>query len=938
MADECKSRERLLEELKALRLELAKLQDARQEQDRRILEIQKYYGRFRQACLASRDSFGDWDIVNDSMWCGEGMQASLGVPERIGNVFNWLVQIIHPEDRERMTLHLKQLLDSDQVWDESEFRVLTGQGAYKDIIFRTFLTRDEDGKPLRMIGLAADNSRRKKMEAELRQSGERYRTIIENMEDGYHEVNLKGNFLFFNNACAVNLGCAPEEMTGVSAYSVLPDEQTVRKVEEACGDVLRTGGRSVRRVEHDILRKDGLRRTIECSISLIRDESGRPSGFRGVSRDTTERKRAEEELKKYADEISDLYHNAPCGYHSLNTDGVFVKINDTELLWLGYAREEIVGKKRWTDLLTPEGIVTYEKTFPVLKKKGRIDNVEIDILRKDGSSIPVLLNATAVSDESGNFIMSRATLFDMTERRRTEAELRKSEEKYRTIIESMEDGYFEIDLKGNYTFVNEALCKKSGRSREELLGMNNRIYTLPEQAGRARKMFKHMYETGKAITIMDYDVIDKNGAVRTLDVTASPIFDSSGKPVGARGIGRDVTERKRMEEEREKISERLNHSQKMEAIGTLAGGIAHDFNNILASIMGSAELIRLRSDQPGLDPYLDRILKSCDRAKDLVNQILTFGQQKERETKEINLNDLMADVVKLLRATLPVTIEIRRNLEAKPHYVLADPTEIHQIFMNLSANSAYAMRTKGGFLELTLRNISVDSRNAGDYPDLKPGTYVELGIRDNGEGIDPVNIGRIFDPFYTTKERGKATGLGLAVVYGIVKEYGGNIAVRSERGKGAVFSIYLPSIEPEPEVVKIDESIPGGSESVLFVDDEESLAFTGVEMLRHLGYDAVGATNSREALDIFRENPDRFDLVITDLTMPNLTGIDFAKELMKIRPGLPIILSTGYSELITEEESKKIGIREFFMKPYSLEQMAQGIRRALKQASENACH
>lgn len=292
----------------------------------------------------------------------------------------------------------------------------------------------------------------------------------------------------------------------------------------------------------------------------------------------------------------------------------------------------------------------------------------------------------------------------------------------------------------------------------------------------------------------------------------------------------------------------------------------------------------------------------------------------------------MADIVKLLRATLPATIDIRQSLEAKPHYVLADPTEIQQIFMNLSANSAYAMRTKGGFLEFTLRNISVDSRNAGDYPDLKPGTYVELGIRDNGEGIDPVNIGRIFDPFYTTKERGKATGLGLAVVYGIVKEYGGNIAVQSEKGEGTLFSIYLPSIESSSEAGKIEENIPGGRESILFVDDEESLALTGVEMLQHLGYDAVGATNSREALEIFRENPDRFDLVITDLTMPNLTGIDFAKELMKTRPDLPIILSTGFSELITEEEAKKIGIREFFMKPYSLEQMAQGIRRVLKPA------
>ncbi len=1011
------------------------------------------YERYRLLALAARNAFGDWDIEKDRMWCSEGMRAALGLDEIVENAYAWWVQCMHPDDRDRMTSHLDQILQSNQITDETEFRVRTASGDYIHILFRIYIQRDSKGKAKRMLGLAADITHRKIREENWRLREERYRAIIESIEDGYHESDLDGKFTFFNDACARNLGRSREEMTGMSAWEIMPDKETLRNVRAQYGKVLRTGI-PVQRFEHDFLRKDGERRALESSISLIRDSRGRPVGFRGTSREATDRKRDEDALRRYAAEISDLYNNAPCGYHSLGPDGTFLKINNTELSWLGYTSEEIVGKKKWSDLLTPTGVRTYEETFPVLKQRGWIDNVELELIRKDGTLLPILLNATAIKDAEGRFVMSRSTLFDMTERRRIEGELRESEqlyrtameasndgisianhgvyvyanqkfgdllgwpceeivgkpagyfthpedlervlefiklrsqgkfvpnpqeirclkkdgttiyleistnpvvykgencqmtylrditvrkkaertlreseEKYRSIIENIEDNYFESDLAGNIAFVNPSMSRTLGRSREEIIGLNYRAYTPPEDAKRIYDKFNEMFRTGKPATIADHVIIRKDGSRRYIEVSSSVIRGVSGKPIGARGIGRDITERMRLEEESKRLTARLNQAQKMQAIGTLAGGIAHDFNNILASIMGFTEMAKLQLMQPELDDYLEQILKSCGRAKDLVNQILTFGQKREKEVKPVDLNPLIEEISRLLRATLPATIEIQTELGLKSHTVLADTTEIHQIVMNLSTNAAHAMRERGGILKISLGEFEVDAGNKEAHPDLEPGRYVELSVLDTGEGIDQDTIGQIFDPFFTTKERGKGTGLGLSVVYGISKEYGGTVSVKSQPAEGSVFSVFLPAVEGGVDVaVEKPKSIPRGTERVLFVDDEETIAAIGKEMLEYLGYTVVSTDSSIKALDIFRAEPERFDLVITDLTMPALTGAALAEELLKIRSDVPIILSTGYSDLITEEEARQIGVREFFMKPFSLEQMAQGIRKAL---------
>jgi nitrogen-specific signal transduction histidine kinase len=369
----------------------------------------------------------------------------------------------------------------------------------------------------------------------------------------------------------------------------------------------------------------------------------------------------------------------------------------------------------------------------------------------------------------------------------------------------------------------------------------------------------------------------------------------------------------------------------MEAIGTLAGGIAHDFNNILGAIIGYTEMALYEAPASSKNRNnMEEVLKAGHRAKDLVQQILAFSRQSEQERQPVLIHLIIKEALKLLRASLPSTIEIRQNIRTDLGAVLADPTQIHQVMMNLCTNAHHAMSEKGGMLGVTLSDVELDVKEVVAYPDLKPGSYLKLTVSDTGQGMDPNVIERIFDPYFTTKEKGVGTGLGLAVVHGIVKSHGGMITVQSEKGKGSAFQVFFPVVKTQvkPEA-KTMESLHTGNERILFVDDEQALVDLGKKMLESLGYRAECRMSSIEALESFRSQPDKFDLVITDMTMPNMTGERLAKEMMGIRPDIPIILCTGYSERITREEAMELGIKEFVLKPFKINDFANTIRKVL---------
>jgi two-component system, cell cycle sensor histidine kinase and response regulator CckA len=441
---------------------------------------------------------------------------------------------------------------------------------------------------------------------------------------------------------------------------------------------------------------------------------------------------------------------------------------------------------------------------------------------------------------------------------------------------------------------------------------------------------KKAKETGDTIT-MEALANDIEGNEVWLDSTLLPVLDDAGKIDYITVVSANTTQRKRAGEEKTKLQSQLQQSQKMESIGTLAGGIAHDFNNILGIILGNAELAM--DDVAEWNPArqnLDEVKKACMRAKDVVRQILSFSRKSEIEQKSINITSVITESLKLSRASIPTSIEIRQNIANDVDDIFGDPTQIHQVMINLCTNAAYAMENDGGILEVTLENTEVDEDTASQYPELNPGPHVHLRVRDTGDGINPEIVGRVFDPYFTTKEVGKGTGMGLAVVHGIVKSHHGSISVESKLGKGAKFKLLFPSVikKSKGETKKFQE-LPTGKERILFVDDEESMVDLNQQRLERLGYNVIPKTDPSEALEFFRTNPDQIDLIISDMTMPHITGDKLAQEILNIRPDMPIILCTGYSERMSEDRAQEIGIRKYIEKPIEKETLARSIREVL---------
>jgi signal transduction histidine kinase/ActR/RegA family two-component response regulator len=417
---------------------------------------------------------------------------------------------------------------------------------------------------------------------------------------------------------------------------------------------------------------------------------------------------------------------------------------------------------------------------------------------------------------------------------------------------------------------------------------------------------------------------DKSVIWVSLDVRA--IRDSMGKISYLEGTARDITDGKLLRAQ-------LDQARKMEAIGTLAGGIAHDFNNILAPIIGYAELsLNMVPEDGSLSQNMKRILISANRAKDLVGQILTFSRRKEQERKPVQVSLIVKESLKLLGSSLPSTIEIHQEIgpDAIDSITIADPTQIHQVLMNLCTNAAHAMDAKGGTLTVALENVKIGKRAVRVFPDLNQGQYLRITVTDTGHGIDEAVKGRIFDPYFTTKGPDEGTGLGLAVVYAIVKNLAGAITVFSKPGKGATFNVYLPRIHtsthPAPDVCA---PLPTGRGLVLVVDDEKFIVDMVKEMLEVLGYEVVPTYSSSDALETFKARSESFDLVITDLTMPHITGIDLAREILMIRPDIPIILCTGFSNTVDENKTKLPGIKELLRKPVSLRELAVAVNKLL---------
>ncbi len=514
----------------------------------------------------------------------------------------------------------------------------------------------------------------------------------------------------------------------------------------------------------------------------------------------------------------------------------------------------------------------------------------------------------------------------------SEEALKHSEAKYRQLANHAPTGIYKVDFNtGKLVSVNDVMCEYTGYTEEELLNMSALDFLTEESQKRFLDRLDNLLNGKQIPRTVEYKAKAKDGHEFWIFLDARYEYDRDGKPSGATVVAHDITDRKKAEEEKLRLEDQLQQAQKMEAVGTLAGGIAHDFNNILSVIIGYTELILMNGNVDSeVKQNLKEIFNASKHARDMVKQILAFSRQSKHERKPIQVRHIIKEALKMLRASLPATIKIQQKMEKNTGVIEADPTQFHQVLMNLCTNAAHAMHEKDGVLEISLSNIDWDQNAAARPAELKPGPYLKLSVRDTGDGINPDAQDQIFEPYFTTKEKGEGTGLGLAVVQGIIKSHNGAVTVESTVGQGSTFNVYLPIIQRNVATDEVVSApLPMGQERILLVDDEQPLVEIGKQMLERLGYTVAARTSSVEALELFKAQPGRFDLVITDIVMPNMTGETLAKKLMDIRADIPVILCTGYSEKFTRQQASQMGVRSFLMKPLLMQDLANTVRQAL---------
>lgn len=751
----------------------------------------------------------------------------------------------------------------------------------------------------------------------LRESGDQYRKLID-FSPLPLLVTQEETIVFANSAAAKLFGTPSRQgIIGSSPRDwIHPDfvEIAYRRRFHAMET-----GEMLDPIELTILRKDGTEALVLSNSTPI-SHNGSPAVL-SVFQDITDGKRADQMLRESERNYRDLFHNSHDAIfvHDAET-GEIVDVNRTTCELFGYSLDELKTMSVGDFSLNKPPYTQNEALQWIHKAKSEGPQQFLWIAKSKDSNLLWFENSLIFA-KIGN--KDRVLVFGHNIDARIKAE--KEMRRLLYAIEQAGEAIIITEHDGAIQYVNPAFEKVTGYSAEEVKGENPRIL----KSGKQGELFyRKLWDTITGGDTWQGRMVNKrkDGTLYTEEATISPVLDRQGEITNFVAVKRDITSELELEN-------RLAQAQKMEAIGTLAGGIAHDFNNILSAILGFSELVeeelpegsQARSD-------LEEVLKAAQRAKGLVKQILTFSRRGEQEARPLRMDLIVKETLQMLRSSLPSSIEVRHSIDRKVPQVVADPIQLHQIMLNLCTNAAQAMEKESGRLEVLLGTKEFGEETIVHTGKLPAGRYVSLCVSDTGGGMPIDFLERIFEPYFTTKKAGEGTGLGLAVVYGIVKDYGGGITVESELGKGSTFTLYLPAVEgaePEEEAKARQSRLPWGRERILFVDDEPPIIKLGKEYLQRLGYDVTTMQDSMDALRLFRKDPDGFDLVITDMTMPKMTGDELATAILSIRPEMPIILCTGYSRRMSVQKAKEIGIRAFIMKPLAQQDLANTVREVL---------
>ena len=811
--------------------------------------------------------------------------------------------------------------------------------------------------------------------AGLRRSEEHFRRLFDHSPLPMFFADTQEDVLATNARFCEKFGYTADDIGNLSSWwrltsldkngAILAESQWKKALNQAILD-----NSDIRAGEFLMKGRDGSPRTMQISGTILRE------GILATFIDRTERNAEEERLKIWAE----LFENAQLGLAIADAKtNIFTTVNAAFAKERGYTQEELVGQPVMT--VFPEHLLAdLHKNIIKAHEDGHI-TFESEHRAKDGSTFPVLVDITVVRDAEGNPATRVVYVLNLSQRKQAEKELRDlqdlaleqqkmarlaalnqmqdaniartsaedalaalrmSEERYRLLSENSGDVIWLYDLVNDcFDYISPSVKKLRGYSLEEVMHQKMQDALTPDSyhaVANSLPMRLASFAAGDESVRSQVHEVDqpcKDGSIVPTEVVTTLITDAEGKVTHIQGVTRNIQERRQLEDERKRLQSQLIQAQKMEAIGTLAGGIAHDFNNILGAIIGYAEMARetvpANSD---IANDLDKVLEAGERASSLVKQILAFSRQTKAEHIALSPVYLVKEAIKLLRPALPSTIAIIQHLDSQTDAILADPTQIHQIVMNLCTNAFHAMEQQGGELEISLSQEDLNDTELLAQHNVRSGKFVRLMIRDSGCGIPPAIREKIFEPYFTTKEIGKGTGMGLAIIHGIVTGLGGFITCSSEVEKGSEFNVYFPAIRKEESAQPVSkEGIPTGKGRILYIDDEEILANLGQAMLERLGYEVTVRSSSIEALSTFQNQPETFDAVITDQTMPGMTGIDLAKRMLQIRPGLPIILCTGYSANISEERVQAVGIQALIFKPMSKKDIALQLNRLLQKTS-----
>ncbi|NOR10591.1 MAG: PAS domain S-box protein [Desulfovibrionaceae bacterium] len=577
----------------------------------------------------------------------------------------------------------------------------------------------------------------------------------------------------------------------------------------------------------------------------------------------------------------------------------------------------------WAEHIHPEDHERVFAELPSLFEHGRHIH-EYRFLAKDGNYRWIRDELNLIVDDQGNEQEIIGYLIDITENKRLEKKLRESETRLSLLVQQSPMGIVTWDTEFRVVDWNKASEKIFGYSREEATGKHAEFIVPMESREPVDQIWQNLLELrgGKRST---NENITKDGETILCEWFNAPVVNDRNEVINVLSLVQNITEQKNIEKQ-------LQQAQKMEAIGTLAGGIAHDFNNILSVIIGFAEMAKIQIEA-GEKPLedLNQISTAGKRAAKLVEQILAFSRQTDHQSKPLYPHLIIKESMKMLRSSLPTTVSLQEEIDSQCGAIMADSTNIHQIVMNLCTNALHALENEKGRISIKLCREEVQAADINES-DVSPGEFIVLSVTDSGVGIDKAILDQIFDPYFTTKEKGKGTGLGLAVIYGIVKDYKGFIRVESILNEGTTFHVYFPALKNnKASHAEVEAAIlmPRGSERIMVVDDEKGIVSLSIETLTHLGYTVTGITSSEEALEKINATPASFDLVITDQTMPNLAGVELAQEILKIRPDMPIMLCTGYSSVISEQDALAIGIKKYIRKPCSAVMLARNVREVL---------